>query len=111
MDTIASYRQIIQEVLSRYSHITYAYGDIRNETVFDLKNDRYMVVSMGWDDVRRIHGCLLHVEILDGNIWIQRDGTEDGIALELEQAGIPKEHIVLGFHEPDVRQYTGYAVG
>jgi len=46
----------------------------------------------------------------EAGIWIQRNGTDDGIAIELEQAGIPKENIVLGFHEPDVRQHTGYAV-
>ena len=110
MDTIETYRRIIQEVLRPYSQITYAKGEIYNETVFDPQHDRYLVVSMGWDDVRRIHGCLLHVEILDDKVWIQRDGTEDGIARELEQAGIPKTQIVLGFHEPDVRPYTGYAV-
>ena len=110
MDTIETYRHIIQEVLGQYAQIAYVQGEIRNETLFDPQHDRYMVVSMGWDDVRRIHGCLLHVEILDGKVWIQRDGTEDGIARELEQAGIPKDRIVLGFHEPDVRQYTGYAV-
>lgn len=38
------------------------------------------------------------------------DGTEDGIAPELIQSGIPKEDIVLGFHEPSIRQYTGFAV-
>ncbi|MCE2401184.1 XisI protein [Candidatus Poribacteria bacterium] len=40
---------------------------------------------------------------------IQQDNTE-GIAPELERFGIPKEHIVLGFRSPDIRQYTGYAV-
>ncbi len=110
MDTIEHYRHIIQEVLSQYAHMTYANGDIHNEAVFDPKHDRYMVISMGWDDVRRIHGCLLHVEVLHEKVWIQRDSTEDGIALELERAGIPKTQIVLGFHEHDVRQYTGYAI-
>lgn len=43
-------------------------------------------------------------------MWIQRDGTEDGIALDLENAGIPKDHIVLGFKPPEVRPMTGYAV-
>lgn len=109
MDTIASYRHIIQQVLQPYSRIAYANGTIDNEAIFDQEHDRYLVMSQGWDDARRIHGCLLHLEILNGKVWIQRDGTEDGIALELEQAGIPKDHIVLGFHEPDVRPYTGYA--
>ncbi|MHC5722687.1 MAG: element excision factor XisI family protein [Nostoc sp.] len=45
---------------------------------------------------RRIHGCLVHIDLIDGKIWIQRDGTEEGIAADLERAGIPKEHIVLG---------------
>ena len=35
---------------------------------------------------------------------------EDGIAEELINAGIPKSDIVLGFHEPEIRQYTGFAV-
>ena len=43
-------------------------------------------------------------------VWIQRDGTEGGIAYELEAEGIPKHDMVLGFHEPAVRPYTGYAV-
>ena len=29
---------------------------------------------------------------------------------ELIQAGVPKEDIVLGFHEPEIRPYTGFAV-
>ncbi len=42
--------------------------------------------------------------------WIQRDGTESGIAVEFEKSGIPKEHMVLAFHQSDIRQHTGYAV-
>jgi hypothetical protein len=43
-------------------------------------------------------------------IWIQRDGTEHGIATDLLDAGVPKEHIVLGFKPPEVRKYTDFAV-
>ena len=66
-------------------------------------------MSVGWDG-RRVHGCLIHIDLIDGKCWIQRDGTESGIALELEAAGIPKDHIVLAFRPPEVRQHTGYAV-
>ena len=65
-------------------------------------------MSFGWDN-RRIHSCLIHLNIINGKVWIQRDGTEDGIAGELKQAGIPKDHIVLGFKRPEVRKYTEYA--
>jgi hypothetical protein len=52
----------------------------------------------------------IHLEIINGKVWVQYDGTEDGITDELLKAGIPKEHIVLGFHEPEVRPYTGFAI-
>lgn len=55
-------------------------------------------------------GCLVHIDLIDGKIWIQRDGTEEGIAADLERAGIPIEHIVLGFRPPELRQYTDYGV-
>jgi hypothetical protein len=110
MDTLDTYRRIIQNVLREYVRIQYAYGNIENEVIFDRETDRYMVVSVGWQDVKRIHGCLIHIDIINGKVWIQRDGTEHGIARELETAGIPKDQIVLGFHSPDVRRYTEYAV-
>jgi hypothetical protein len=59
----------------------------------------------------RIFGCILHLDIKDEKVWIQYDGTEDGIADELVALGVPKEDIVLGFHPADRRQYTGFAVG
>jgi hypothetical protein len=69
-----------------------------------------LLITLGWDSVKRIHGCLVHIDIIDGKIWVQRDGTEDGVTYELVAAGIPKEKIVLGFHPPNVRQHTGYAI-
>jgi hypothetical protein len=69
-----------------------------------------MVVSVGWQKVKRIHGCLIHIDIINGKVWIQRDGTEHGIANELVAAGIPKDQIVLGFYTPEVRQHTEFAV-
>ena len=29
---------------------------------------------------KRIYGCLIHLEIIDGKIWVQRDDTEDGVS-------------------------------
>lgn len=68
------------------------------------------MMSLGWQRVKQTHACLIHIDIIDAKVWIQRDGTEYGIANELVDAGIPKEHIVLGFHEPNVPQHTGFPV-
>lgn len=103
-------RTIIERVLHDYIHIPYAYGDLKAEAVFDRANDRYIVVTVGWDSGMRVYAVLVHIDVIGEKVWIQHDNTEDGIATELVQAGIPKERIVLGFRSPDVRQYTDFAV-
>jgi len=109
MDPMTDERAIIRRCLQEYVDIRYLNGDIHNETVFDEENGRYLVVSQGRMGKKRVHGCLLHVEIIDGKIWIQRDGTEDGIADELVEAGIPRSRIVLGFWDPEARKLGDFA--
>lgn len=54
---------------------------------------------------------VVHIDLIEDKVWIQYDGTEDGVAMELVEAGIPKENIVLGFRPPEIRPYTGFAIG
>ena len=110
MDTLDDFRRIIKEVLIPYTQIPYSYGVIDCKTVFDQEKDSYLLITLGWQDHKRIHGCLVHLDIIDGKIWVQRDDTEYGVTYELEAAGVPKDKIVLGFHQHNVRQHTGYAV-
>ena len=110
METLVHYRQIIQQVLNEYAQIPHAYGDIQNIVVSDDAGDHYLWMSMGWEGSKRIYNCLAHIDIINGKIWIQRDQTEDGLALDLERAGVPKDHIVLGFRSAEVRPYTDYAI-
>ena len=110
MDTLDKYRQIIETVLEEYTNIPYAYGEIQTEAVFDHLRDRYLLVNVGWDNDRRVHGSLVHIDIIDQKIWIQRDGTEHGIANELLKAGVSKDHIVLGSRPKEIRKHTGFAV-
>ncbi len=71
--------------------------------------DHYLLVNIGWLEDRRIHNPLIHIDLIEVNVWIQNDDTEDGIANDLVRAGIPQDRIVLGFHEPDVRKYREFA--
>ena len=109
MDTVEHYRETVEKVLTEYAQIPYAFGDIQRQTVFDRAGDHYLLLSVGWDS-KRVHGCLVHVDIIADKLWIQRDGTEEGIALDFEATGIPKDHIVLGFRRPEIRKHSGYAV-
>jgi XisI protein len=110
VDDLDTYRRLIETILEEHTRIPYAYGDIQQEVVFDRIRDRYLVMNVGWDQGKRVHGSLIHVDIIAGKIWVQRDGTEDGIAAQLLEAGIPKDRIVLGFRAPEVRRDTGFAV-
>jgi len=107
---LEQWREIIERVLGDYAAIPYSYSNVKKETVFDRRRDRYLIVIVGWEGHRYEHGCTVHIDITDDKIWIQRDGTEDGIALDLENAGIPKDRIVLGFKPPEIRPLTGYGV-
>lgn len=79
--------------------------------MFDLLRDRYQVVHAGWSNQRRIYGYVLHLDIINGKIWIQHDGTEGGVANELIDRGVSKQDIVLAFHSPFKRKFTDFAVG
>jgi hypothetical protein len=110
MDKLDHYRQLIIETLKEYAKIPYKYGNIKFETVFDRESDRYLLMILGRQNKKYHHGCLIHVDIIDGKIWIQRDGTEVGIANEFVEAGVPKNQIVLGFKSPELRKDTEFAV-
>lgn len=110
MDTLAHYRELVKQVIRQYADEPDS-SDIRTELVFDERIDHYALVEVGWEGLRRIEGMIIHIDIIDGKIWIQHDGTERGVAADLEELGVPKKHIVLGFHAPIKRPYTEYAVG
>ena len=80
------------------------------EVVFDEGRDRYLLIILGRANKRYEHGCLIHIDIINRKIWIQRDGTEIGVANELVEAGILKDNIVLGFKSPERRKDTEFAV-
>jgi hypothetical protein len=110
MDTLDKYRDIIEGIIREYASIPYSYGKIERRSILDRTGDHYLLMIDGWEGLRRVHGCVMHMDIINGKIWIQRDGTEEGVAVELEKAGVPKDHIVLAFKSPRMRPHTGYAV-
>jgi hypothetical protein len=111
MARLTHYDQLIQDILREYADCKPSYGEVEVETIVDPVLGHYQLMTVGWDGQRRIHGCLLHVDIKNGKIWIQHDGTEEGIANRLVAEGVPKGDIVLAFHSPFKRRFTEFAVG
>lgn len=98
-------------IFEAYSTHKPAYGDAEMQLIFDTVRDHYQLVLVGWHSQRRMYGCLLQVDITHDQIWIQYDGTEEGIATILVELGVPKTDIVLAFHSPYKRRFTEFGVG
>jgi hypothetical protein len=108
MDTRAADREVIEKVLADYAAVPYAHGDVETQTVFDRTSDRYLLMIVGREGKRRVHGCLVHIDIVGDEVRIERDGTEHGMAPELVRAGIPAQRIVLAFHHLGARPYSEF---
>jgi hypothetical protein len=111
MDKLNQYRNFVQQLIEEYANYRPVHGDVEVETIFDTKRDHYQLIYVGWDDEQRIHGCSLHIDIKDGKIWIQHNGTESHPAQKLVALGVPKQDIVLGFQSPYKRPLTEFASG
>lgn len=110
MDKLEHYRKILQQLLQDFAQCGNGDETVETQIVADTIRDHYQLVQVGWQEDWRVYGCILHLDIKDGKIWLQHNGTEDDIPAELVKMGVPKTDIVVGFHSPFKRQFTEYAV-
>jgi hypothetical protein len=110
MDKLEHYRAVIREELYEYAKYQPACGDVQIEVIIDEEQDHYELIYAGWNGPYRIHGSVIHIDICNDKIWIQYDGTQDGIATELVAKGISHDQIGLAFKHPDIRPHTDFAV-
>jgi XisI protein len=112
MDKIAKYRTLIKTILTNYDQLasTPATPGIETLLSFDEERDQYIWFQVGWTSKERVRGITIHVRIKNDKIWVEEDWTDEGIANALIQAGVPPRDIVLGFHPPEMRAKTNFAV-
>ena len=111
MERLEHYRASIKQLIDKHSRHPYRYGDVEWQKIMDDEHDHYQLLLAGWQNDLRQYGIVMHMNIKsDGKIWIQYDGTEDGVADELVGLGVPKSDIVLAYKSEYMRQYTEYAV-
>lgn len=112
MDTLnkEALKQITIKVLEDYLKFLGNDPETELELVIDETRDRYLLIETGWHQNKRIYGTLIHIDIIDGKIWIQQDGTEEGIANELVNLGVSSQQVVLGYKSLERRKITEFAV-
>ena len=110
MDSLSSFFRVIEKVLQDYADFLGSDDQVQIECVFDREQGHYLLVEVGWEDTHRIHSTLIHIDVINQNLWIQQDNTEEGVADELIAAGISPEQIVLAFQSPERQKQTAFAI-
>ena len=105
---LEDYKNSVKRLLSEYESLHTEHSQV--ELLFDDARLRSMAVRVGWMKRKRIHLCLVHIDICDEMIIIQCNNTEDLLIAELEAMGIPRQRISLGFLPPEVRALSNHYV-
>jgi hypothetical protein len=110
MDRIEMYRDVVKHVIRSTANFLPEEEGVRCEMILDDANGHYELISIGWTDQHRIHSTLVHIDIREGKVWVERDGTDLEIVQDLLDGGIQASDMVIGFHPPGQRKYTEFAV-
>jgi XisI protein len=111
MDKIIMYQSKIKKILQTY--IADVQASNLNEEAYMICDDttmHYLLYHNQWRNSSRSYGCILHIRIKNDKVYVEYDGTDVAFADWFVEDGIPKHDIVLAFHAPVKRPYTGFAV-
>ncbi len=112
MDKLKHYKNLIKSILIEYEQISSQVPDpdIDEVLMFDDERSQYLWFNIGWKNGKRVNAISVYIRIKNNKIWIEEDWTEEGITVELLRNGVPKDDIVLGFHDPETRKLTEFAI-
>ena len=112
MDKLNCYRELIKKILIEYNQLASQHpnSNVDSLLALDENRDQYIWFQTGWMQKKRVRGITVHIQIKNDKIWVEEDWTEEGIANELLKLGVPSSDIVLGFHPPESRQFTEFAI-
>ena len=110
MDKLEKNRDLIKQLICQYSSYNQSSNDFDIQLIFDEVKNHYQWLNIGWKGSTRIYNCIIHIDIKDNKIWLQRNLTDIDIAEDLVNLGVPREDIILGLQPPFKRPYTNYGV-
>ncbi len=109
---IKRYEHLIIGYLSDNQIISTEKEGYQRVVLSDKEHHHYQLLATGWATPSRfVNAILVHLQIKsNGKVWLLENSTELHVGDSLVSLGIPKDDIVLGFHPPQLRPYSGYAV-
>jgi hypothetical protein len=109
MASLNHWHESVVDALRRHERRPDALADFSVDLIVNEEHDRFLLLCQGWNGFQRIHGVLVHIDLIDGKIWVQKDDTKEGVATDLTALGVPPDAIVLGFKHPTLRPFTEFA--
>ena len=110
MDNIERYRSLIESILADLAKIPYAHGEIELQTVFDRERDHYVLMLVGRDGIRRVHGSLVHIDIKGGKVWIRAMARSTALRENCSRREYPRTTSCSPSAHPEMRKATDFAV-
>lgn len=110
MDKSSKYKKLTKKILNKYIDLfSDADSEVEEILIADDVKGHYVWLGLGWENGKRQNHQIVNIRIRNEKIYIEEDLTEEGIATDLLNEGVPKKDIVLAFHEPSERQHTEFA--
>lgn len=99
MDQTVSYAEILTKVVRAEEQYQPSFAPIKIVPVCDASSGQFLLLMIGWEGPRRVDRILFHAQLLDGQVYLETDGTEEGLSSLLIEAGIRAEDILSGLDE------------
>jgi len=111
MEEIRKYQDIIEKEFKYQQSIPISNApNVKRHLIINKDRTEFLLLNVGFVQKSYRHYPVFHVEIKNEQIIIHQDATDIPLAYVLEDAGIPKEKIVLGHLSKFMQEVSDYAV-
>lgn len=91
MGTMMNYADILTKVMRDEERFQPSFVPVKIVPVCDPTSRQFLLVAVGWEGRRRVDNILFHAQLIDGQVVIETDLTEEGLKQTLIEAGIREE--------------------
>ncbi len=101
MENIKKKKEIVKSLLKEIFQMIPPDDRVDNQIIIDDQHGHYLLTSVGWINDYREFNSFVHIDVKpDGKVWVQHDGTDQKLVMQLIEKGVLKKDIVLAFHAP-----------